>query len=48
MSNATQEQQKTAVELFQTGDEKIIRSLTLKLGRLLSKKSDLWFHEDTK
>ena len=48
MSNATQEQQKTAVELFQTGDEKIIRSLTLKLGRLLSKKSDLWFYEDTK
>jgi len=48
MSNATQEQQKTAVELFQTGDEKIIRSLALKLGRLLSKESDLWFHEDTK
>jgi len=48
MSNATQEQQKTAVELFQTGDEKIIRSLTLKLGRLLSKESDRWFHEDTK
>ena len=48
MTNATQEKQKTAVELFQTGDETIIRSLNLKLGRLLSKKFDLWFHEDTK
>ena len=39
MSNATQEQQKTAVELFQTGDKQIIHSLTLKLGRLLSNNS---------
>ena len=48
MSNATQEKQKTAVELFLTGDEKIIRSLTLELGRLLSREYDCWFHDDTK
>ena len=47
MSNATQETQKTAVELFQTGDERIIHSLALKLERLLNKKSCRWFHEDT-
>ena len=40
MSNATQEQQKTAVELFKSGDETMIRSLHLKLNRFLNGKPD--------
>lgn len=47
MSNATQEKQKTAVELFQTGDKNIIHHMSRKLGRLLSGEYDRYFHNDT-
>lgn len=46
MFNATQEQQKTAVELFSTGDKKTIHYLTQKLGRLLNKELDFWGSAD--
>lgn len=50
MTNATQEQQKTAAELFNTGDENTIRSLTKRLNCILNnKENDYWFyHEETK
>lgn len=49
MSNATQEKQKTAVELFEEGDKKVICFLTNKLFRLLNKESDFFpFHDYTK
>jgi len=47
MSNATQETQKTAVELFQTGDKNTIHHMSRKLGRLLSGEYDRYFHNDT-
>ena len=46
MTNATQEQQKTAVELFQTGDKNIIIHMRRKLGRLLSGEFDRPYHFD--
>ena len=49
MTNATQDKQRTAVELFNTGDEGTIRHLTQKLIRLLNNESDVWFSaEETK
>ena len=50
MTNATQDKQRTAVELFNTGDEGTIRRLTRKLIRLLNNESDFYFwdEEETK
>ena len=48
MSKATQEQQKTAVELFNTGDKMTIHYLARKLGRLLSGETDCpWMDKST-
>ena len=49
MTNATQEEQRTAVELFQTGDKGIIHGLARRLGLLLSKESGCpWMDKSTR